>query len=333
MKSFKDPSVRWGIIGAGSVCEVKSAPAMKKISSSDIVAVARRNREKAEAYAGKHNIHTWYDNGTDLILDPEVNAIYIATPPDSHLHFTQLAASAGKPVYVEKPMGRNYAECQKMILACKNAGVPLFVAYYRRYLPHFLKMKSLIDEGVIGKVRTLHIQMSKSPETDQVPDPNNWRVDPDRAGGGYFYDLASHQLDYLDFLFGKITRANGFSTNQAGLYPAEDLVTASFEFENGVLGTGNWCFTTADGSQTDRTIITGSKGHLEFETFGKGEFLLKTDELGEKPFQFELPEHIQYPLIDSIVKQLLGAGQCSSTGISAARTNWVMEQIVSSVRS
>ncbi|MEX0684539.1 MAG: Gfo/Idh/MocA family oxidoreductase [Balneolales bacterium] len=327
MKAFNDREVRWGVIGAGSVCEVKSAPAMQKISHSSVVAVARRNAAKAEAYANRHKVSKWYNDSSDLIHDPDVNAVYIATPPDSHLLYTEMAASAGKPVYVEKPMARDHSECLKMIQACEKAGVPLFVAYYRRMLPHFVKIKALIESDVIGKVRTVHIQFSKSSAADKVAEGDNWRVDPKKAGGGHFYDLASHQLDYLDFLFGQITRAYGISTNQAGLYPAEDLVTASFEFENGVLGSGNWCFTTAEISQKDHTIIIGSKGQIEYESFGKGEFTLKTDD-GEEVFQFDQPEHIQYPLIQSIVGELLGTAQCPSTGITAARTNWVMSQIV-----
>ena len=156
----------------------------------------------------------------------------------------------------------------------------------------------------------------------------NWRVFPEKAGGGYFYDFASHQLDYLDFLFGKITRAQGFSANQAGLYPAEDVVTAAFEFENGVLGTGNWCFSTSSVSKKDQTIITGSEGQISYQTFGRGEVTLETKPSGKQVFNFDLPEHIQYFLIESIVEELLGKGQSPSTGMSAARTNWVMEQIV-----
>jgi predicted dehydrogenase len=330
MKKFKDTEVRWGIIGSGNVCEVKSAPAMQKIPSSELVAVMRRDSVKAADYAERHGVPKWYSDASDLINDPNINAIYIATPPESHLKYTKMAAAAGKPVYVEKPMARTHDECLRMIQACSDAGVPLFVAYYRRTLPHFLKVKSLIEKGAIGNVRSVHIQMCQSPETDIVVRPeDNWRVFPEISGGGYFYDLASHQLDLLDFLLGKIAGARGYSANQAGLYPAEDIVTGSFEFENGVLGTGNWCFTTAGSSQQDLTIIVGSKGQISYKTFGEGKILLETDEEGIEEFHFELPAHIQYYLIEKIVGELLGKDKSPSTGISAARTNRVMEQIVS----
>jgi predicted dehydrogenase len=240
-----------------------------------------------------------------------------------------LAAAAGKPVYVEKPMARTYAECLQMIKACEQASVPLFVAYYRRKLPHFLKIKELLDQGEIGAIRTVQINLK------QVLTPNlvsqtetNWRVIPEIAGGGYFYDLASHQLDLLDYFFGKITHAAGFSTNQAKAYAAEDMVTGSFVFENGVMGTGNWCFTTSSASEIDEIVIDGSKGQIRFPTFGEGAFTLLRPNQKPLHFHLELPKHIQRPLIQSIVEELLGKGSCPSTGITAARTNWVMEELI-----
>jgi predicted dehydrogenase len=329
---FQDDEVRWGIIGAGDVCEIKSAPAMNKIPSSKLVAIMRRNAEKAKDYATRHQVPRWYINADELLNDPEVNAIYIATPPDTHHYYTLKAAEAGKPVYVEKPMARTWEECRDMIRICKNAEVPLYVAYYRRTLPNFLKIKSLIDAGEIGDVRTVHIQMCKPPVKAVTSVRNdNWRVIPEIAGGGLFFDLASHQLDFLDFLFGRIIRAGGTSTNQAGLYLAEDLVTGYFEFENGILGTGNWCFTASNSSETDETIIIGSRGKITFETFGKPEVRLETDHHGVHDYQFEMPENIQYYLIESVVSEILGKGRCPSTGDTAARTNWVLSQICGSI--
>jgi predicted dehydrogenase len=329
---FHHDQVHWGVIGAGDVCEVKSAPAMDKIPSSKLVAIMRRNTEKAKDYAMRHQVPKWYDSADELINDPDVNAIYIATPPDTHHYFTLRAAEAGKPVYVEKPMARTWEECRDMIRACKKVGVPLYVAYYRRTLPNFLKIKSLIEAGEIGDVRTVHIQMCKAPVKEiDSGNHDNWRVIPEIAGGGLFYDLASHQLDFLDYLFGRIIRAGGTSTNQGGYYSAEDLVTGYFEFENGIMGTGNWCFTSSETSETDETTIIGSKGQITYETFGEPVIRLETDDRGEESFKFEMPENIQYYLIESIVNELLGNGHCPSTGDSAARTNWVLSQICDSI--
>src|SRR5690606_8756254 len=241
MKNFSDKEVRWGILGVGNVCEVKSAPAMNLVPNSRLVAVMRRDEAKVKDYAARHGVAKWFTDAQALIEDPEVNAIYIATPPNAHLELTRMAAAAGKPVYVEKPMARNHAECLAMIDICEKAEVPLFVAYYRRALPHFVKIKELMSEGVIGEIRSVHINMRQVVEPEIITKlENNWRVIPEIAGGGYFYDLASHQLDLLDFFFGKVTHAAGFCGNQAKDYEVEDIVAGSFVFEDGVFGTGNW---------------------------------------------------------------------------------------------
>ncbi|SFT90682.1 Predicted dehydrogenase [Algoriphagus locisalis] len=329
MSKIQDTEVRWGILGVGNVCEVKSAPAMNLIPNSKIEAVMRRSEEKVIDYAQRHGIAKWYTSAADLINDPKVNAIYIATPPSAHLELASLAAAAGKPVYVEKPMARTHQECLDMIAVCEKANVPLYVAYYRRALPHFRKIKELITDGTLGEIRSVHINLKQKLDASLITKvETNWRVDPELAGGGYFFDLASHQLDLMDFFFGKITHASGFCSNQAGTYEAEDIVVGSFVFESGVLGTGNWCFTTSENAELDQTIIYGSKGKVSFETFGKGEFELELDGKAAEKLSFELPKHIQQPLIETIVADLLGTGTCQSTGISGARANWVMDQLV-----
>lgn len=328
MKKIQDTEVRWGVLGVGNVCEVKSAPAMKIIQNSKLVAVMRRDEEKVIDYAKRHGVSKWYTDAQELIDDPEVNAIYIATPPNAHLELTKLAAAAGKPVYVEKPMARTFEECQQMIQTCEESGVPLYVAYYRRALPHFGKIKELIDQGFLGEIRAVHINLKQSLKPTIVANlDNNWRINPEIAGGGYFFDLASHQLDLLDFFFGKITHANGFSSNQGDAYEAEDIVVGSFAFESGVMGTGNWCFSSSENSEIDEVVIYGNKGIVRFETFGKGEFTMELEGKSLEKFRFDLPKHIQEPLIKSIVDDLLGKDICPSKGESGARTNWVMDEL------
>ncbi|WP_066839664.1 Gfo/Idh/MocA family protein [Rufibacter ruber] len=320
-------TVRWGIIGCGDVTEVKSGPAFQKIEHSQLVAVMRRNAEKAQDYAQRHGVPAWYENAQALIQDSEVDAVYIATPPDAHADYTLQVAQAGKPVYVEKPMALNYQQCQQMVEACAQAQVPLFVAYYRRCLPSFLKVKELVESGAIGEVRFVNIRLYHPVPQNLNQAELPWRVQPDKAGGGLFFDLASHQLDYLDFLLGPIAQASGQTANQAGLYPAEDLVTAQFRFQNGVLGTGVWCFTVDPAQFTDTTEIIGSKGRITFPSFAPEPVRLENQE-GLQEFHLPPPAHVQQPFIQTMVDELRGQGKCPSTGETAARTAWVMDQIV-----
>ncbi len=322
--------VCWGIIGAGDVCEIKSGPSLQLAVNSKLIAVMRRNTDKAKDFAMRHGVKKWYNNADELIRDPEVNAIYIATPPSSHKFYTLKAAEAGKPVYVEKPMGRSYKECKEMVKVCKNLGVPLFVAYYRRALPNILKVKEIVESGIIGDIRFINIKMQKTIQPNilrTVKDPINWRLNPEVSGGGYFYDLASHQLDVMDFIFGPIIEAKGFSLNQAGQYPADDITTGIFKFENGILGQGVWAFNTNEISDIEQTVIEGSNGRVTFPFFGDNSVTVEVEGKAKEVFRFNISKHIQQALIQTIVDELLNKGECDSTGNSAARTNWVMEEI------
>lgn len=329
-KMHRIQEIHWGIIGCGNVTELKSGPAFNKVEHSTLLAVMRRNAALAEDYANRHGVPKWYSDANQLINDPEVNAVYVATPPDTHASYAIAAMRAGKPVYVEKPMARNYQECQEMIRVSEETGMPLFVAYYRRTLPAFLKVKELIDDGIIGKPLTVNVRLHKSvPDRDLKTETQFWHVNPEIAGAGYFYDLASHQLDFLDFVFGPVIQVQGIAANQAGYYHAEDTVTGTFRFGNGVIGTGSWCFVVAKGNDEDIIEINGTKGKLSFSSFQHGDVILTTPE-GTVSFRSHNPENIQHNLIDQIVKTVRGESECVSTGKSAARTSAVLEEMVKS---
>ena len=323
--------IQWGFIGCGAVTEKKSGPAFSKVDGSEVVAVMRRDGDKAREYAERHGIGKWYDDAADLINDPEVNAVYVATPPGSHAAYAIAAMRAGKPVYVEKPIAASWEEAVAMNRVSEETGVPLFVAYYRRTLPYFRRVKQLIDEGMLGDLSTVEIRFAIPPyQTDFDRENLPWRVKRELAGAGYFYDLASHQLDLLDFLFGEITAVHGFATNVGGLYDVEDTVTAAFRFESGALGSGSWSFVAPDDTRTDLIHFTGTKGKLTCSTFMFTPILLERAD-GVREYREGNPENIQYYLIESIVNYLNGKGAMPiSRGISAAHTNRVMETIVRS---
>jgi predicted dehydrogenase len=319
--------ISWGIIGCGNVTEVKSGPAFNKVKDSRLIAVMRRDHSLAEDYARRHNVPRFYSNASDLINDPEINAIYVATPPSSHADYAIKSIKAGKPVYIEKPMALNYGECQKINRTSEKYKVPVFVAYYRRALPGFLKVKELVEKGAVGKIRCIQIQFFKSPSEEERSGKPSWRVNPEVSGGGHFFDLASHQLDYLDFLIGPIIKVKSIALNQAGLYKAEDYVSAEFVFSGNIAGTGTWCFSGSPSGDRDNIIIFGDKGVISFSCFSFEPIVL-VNEKGKQVFVNERPEHVQYYLIEQIVKALSGNGQVVSTGITGARTSRIMDEVV-----
>jgi predicted dehydrogenase len=327
IKKFE--TVNWGIIGVGDVTEIKSGPAFYKVEHSNLVAVMRRNAKKAADYADRHNVPRWYSDAKELINDPGVNAIYVATPPDSHAAYAIEAMRAGKPVYVEKPMALNYAECREMLEVSRLTGMPLWVAYYRRSLPAFLEAKKLIEAGEIGKPLMVNLKLhAQAAERNLTEEEMPWRVIPEIAGAGHFFDLASHQFDYLDFALGKVSEVKGIAMNLAGLYPAEDTVSGTWIHESGVVGTGSWSFIVDQHSVKDEIVITGEKGSITLSSFSSPDRLTITTGKRETEINFDNPEHISQNLVQQLVDELRGVGTCVSTGGSAARTSRVLDSMV-----
>lgn len=321
--------IGWGFIGCGEVTEKKSGPAFNEVPGSHVVAVMSRNAEKAESYAKRHNIKKWYTDHLELINDPEINAIYIATPPSSHATFAIMAMKAGKPVYIEKPLAASYEDCARINRISELTGVPCFVAYYRRYLPYFQKVKQIIQSGAIGTPANVQIRFSVPPRDLDYKSNGSlpWRLQPDIAGGGYFYDLAPHQLDLIQDIFGVITRAHGYCSNMAKLYKAEDTISACFYFENGLPGSGSWCFVGHQSAKEDRIEVIGEKGMLSFSVYNYSPIQLVTSE-GRSSIVVPNPPYVQLPIIRSVIEHLQGIGICECTSVSATPVNWVMDRIL-----
>jgi len=318
--------VRWGIIGCGNVTELKSGPAFNKVQGFSLDMVMRRDAAKAEDYARRHQVPRWTADADQLINDPAIDAVYIATPPNSHLPYALKVAAAGKPAYVEKPMAMSQAECLEMAEAFEKAGIPLFVAYYRRSLPRFETVRAWIQEGRIGAPRHIHWGLSRPADKDgRETSAANWRVDPAIAGAGYFADLACHGLDLFMHHLGDIAEVAGVAANQQGLYPAEDSVAASWRFESGVTGSGFWNF----GSQTemDHVTLLGDKGRIDFSVFGNVPLKLVT-EAGEETLAVPHPLNIQHPHIENIRRHLAGEAPFPALGREAAKVSAVMDRIL-----
>ena len=292
-----------------------------------MVAVTSRSPQKARDYAMRHGIPKWYDNAQDLIDDPEVDAVYIATHPDSHYSYTLLVAQSGKPVYCEKPLGISSSQSREMVDFCNQKGVPFFSAYYRRALPKYLMIKSMIDGKQYGDVRAVHVFMQQAIKEEDKQGGGTWRVRPDVSGGGKFHDVGSHALDLIDWMFGPIVEACGQGLNQSKAYHADDLVYGHFKTEKGIPGTGLWCFNTF--KDEDATHIYLEKARISYSVLDIGQPITAATEQGVQTLAVpQPPQHVAQPLIQTIVDQLLGKGTCPSTGESGARTDVVLDRLI-----
>ena len=327
-KSESPKIIRWGIIGCGNVTEVKSGPAYQKTEGFKIEAVMRRDADKAADYAKRHGIQKYYTNADDLINDTEIDAIYIATPPDTHKYYGLKVALAGKICCIEKPLAPNYQDCISIYETFEEKNIPLFVAYYRRTLPRFEQIKKWLDTNSIGEIRHIRWHLSKPTSEQDKSGTYNWRTDSKIATGGYFDDLASHGLDLFIHLLGNIKEVSGISLNQQGLYSSQDTVTACWAHETGVTGTGSWNFGCYE--REDKVEIYGSKGKITFSVFENVPLVL-TNEEGETALNIEHPENIQLYHVQQMREHLLGNSIHPSNGFTAAHTNWVMDKITGNI--
>ncbi len=326
MKVFSNrKTIRWGIIGCGAVTEVKSGPAYQKTAGFELSAVMRRDLDLAKDYAQRHQVANYSNDALALINAPDIDAIYIATPPDSHKYYGLLVAKAGKPCCIEKPLAPSYQDSLAICQAFKTHDVPLFVAYYRRSLPRFTHIKSLIDRQVIGDIRHVSWHFSKPASTEDLAGSYNWRTDSHIARGGYFDDLASHGLDLICFLLGDMKVVQGLATNQQGLYSAYDAVIAHWQHCSGVTGVGSWNFGAC--ARQDDVIIFGSKGELRFSVFEEQPLTITVNNK-QQTLTIEHPENIQLYHVENIKKQLVDGIAHPSIADTALHTSWVMEKIL-----
>lgn len=294
-----DGVVNWGIVGCGDVCEIKSGPAFNKVPNSKLVAVMRRDEAKAADFAKRHNVPKYYSDASKLINDPEVNAIYIATPPSSHAEYMEQALKAGKPVYVEKPVTTSGAMCRQMMDTKNKLDGFVSVAHYRRELPLFRRVKELIGSGAIGRVTLVRLSTLQA-KTTRI----DWRIQPDVSGGGLFHDLSPHQLDIAYWLFGKPLRVSGNSLNQLDHFNAPDIATVEAIFKDNILLNGVWAFNVGEAASQDLCEVVGTGGFIRFSFFKKS-----TIDINGKIIEEDYPENIQKPMIEAVVNYFRGEGK------------------------
>ncbi|MGB5944138.1 MAG: Gfo/Idh/MocA family oxidoreductase [Leeuwenhoekiella sp.] len=300
-------NINWGIIGCGDVAEVKSGPAFSRIANSHLLSVMRRDATKAADFAKRHKVPEWHSDADHLIQDPNIQALYIATPPSTHLEYALKAIEAGKYVYLEKPVTLNAKEAVRLCEAVKQSGGKLTVAHYRRQLPAFLKVGELLSNNAIGDVRCAKISIIQPLESSLIrKTKGNWRLDASLSGGGYFHDIAPHQLDLMLNYFGDIKTSSGHSGSLNTVYAADDIVLGSAIFKNDVFFNGVWAFNASVVSQEDNCTIYGSEGAISFSFYGE-EVHLNTPS-NRTSFKFKNPKHIQEPMIAATVDYFLDKG-------------------------
>jgi predicted dehydrogenase len=318
--------INWGMIGCGDVAEVKSGPAFNIAGKSRLYGVMSRTEASAKDYAERHHVPQLFKTVEEMLSSPEIHAVYIATPPAAHTELALEVARAKKPCCIEKPIANSYAEALQITNAFKVNDTPLFVAYYRRSLPRFLAIQSWIEQGKIGNIRHIHWGLMQRPKQEDIDQKYSWRKDPNHAPGGYFDDLACHGLDLFDLLLGPIIQANGISVNQQQIYAVPDSVSASWQHDSGMTGTGFWNFSGHENS--DEAVIIGDKGKITFSVFDDTHPRCET---AEETLSVDIahPKHVQKFHVENMVEHLAGGTDYSSTGESATRTAWVCEKILS----
>ena len=315
--------IKWGLIGCGKVVENKSGPAFNTINNSSIYAVMRRNLTKAKKSAEKLNAQKYYDNIDNLLNDNEINAVYIATPPGLHLEQAIKCCKYKKPTYIEKPFARNYKEALQITQMYEDAGIPLYIAHYRRALPKFIKIKAILESGKIGKICEADFRLNRKYNYEEIH--NTWLYNVELSGGGKFYDIAPHSIDIMVYLLGNFTQINGIATNNNKEYDVEDIVIMQFKTERDVIGTANFNSLSLD--KKDKMIIYGTKGKIEFSIHGNDPIIITTENNEEK-IEINNPKIIQENMIENIVNSLLTGRHLNTCSAKEALETYRIMDIV-----
>ncbi|MBB6480644.1 Gfo/Idh/MocA family protein [Spirochaeta isovalerica] len=322
--------VNWGMIGCGQVTEVKSGPGLYKSENSNLVGVYNVDYDLTLDYIKRHGVEKAYKTVEELLTDPEVDIIYVATPPKFHYQYALDILNAGKIPYIEKPVALNYKQALEIKMLSEKLNIPVYVAFYRRGVEKFLKMKELLDQKILGDIRYLYVtQIMPVEESELDPAHLPWRVIPSISGGGKFLDMAVHVLDVLIMFFGEIEDMQGIVTNQGGYYEADDTVIATFKFRNGIVGSGTWCY-VAD-KNINEVQIVGEKGRITYDGLSAKRFTLELDGKSET-FEFPEPEHASMPYQQAVVNELIGKAKSEANFEQAINTVKITDMILDGYR-
>ncbi len=297
--------VRWGIIGVGNVAEFKSGPALMQAPGSTVVAVMRRDAEKARDFAVRHGIPRWYIDIDALLADPEVDAVYVASPHHLHLAHVTRAAQAGKAILCEKPVGVSTAEAQTVVDACRAASVPLSVAYYRRYWPVVQEMRRLLADGAIGEVVQARVQLADH----YLPDPQRtWLTEPEQAGGGALANAGSHWIDLVRYLMGDVVEVTAACAGHFGGFKTEDTIGVQMRLASQALVSLN--VTLCSPAAVNEFDIAGTEGRLFAGPLSDGRLMLQRGNREPEALHFPRSDAAHMELVTEVVRRL-SAGEPS----------------------
>ena len=314
--------LRWGVLGCGDVVRKRVAQAIQEQPNSELLAACRRDADGVKEFAQRFQVPRVYTHDLDLLSDPDIDIVYIATPVHLHLPQTLAAAAARKHVLVEKPMAMTTAECDQMVQACHQQKVKLGVAYYRRFYPMVRRMEKLLAKGETGQAPSVS-PVTCTPFPMQPGEEGYWRVLPESGGGGALMDIGSHRLNLFLHMFGPVTQVKALCTTVAAQYQAEDTALLSLKFASGMVGSLQCYFgTTVD---PDEFTVLGTYGRLAAQPLNGDRLFVQSGDTS----RWELcppDSNLCAPLIEDMVQAVLKDKLPTVTGNEARWTNAVIEK-------
>jgi predicted dehydrogenase len=290
-------SLRWGLIGAGDIVRKRVGEALRDGRGCELVAVSRARADLLEAFARELGAGRWHADWRDLVRDPEIDAVYVATPVHLHAEQTIAAAAAGKHVLCEKPMAMDGAECDRMIAACLAAGVRLGIAYYRHFYPAVIRAKELIATGTIGE--PVFAQMIASEPFDPRPGgPRGWLVQRAQSGGGPMADFGCHRLEVLLHLLGPVAQVRGIAATVALDREVEDTAAALLRFDRGACAM--IAVSNAAADRQDTLDIFGTYGSIRTASLNSGDLVVQIGDV-QRLESHPPPANVHAPLVEEFV--------------------------------
>jgi predicted dehydrogenase len=320
--------VRWGLIGCGDIAQKRVAPALRNSPLCELIAVSRAKSQLAESFAREFGARRWYSDWQQLLLDPEIDAIYVATPVHLHAEQTIAAAEAGKHVLCEKPMALSVTDCDRMIEACRSHNVKLGVAYYRHFYPAVRRVKELVESGELGV--PIIVQVNAFEWFDPKPsDARSWLIRKEFSGGGPMFDFGCHRIEVLLNLFGKVSGVKATLATTFFDREVEDVAAVVFQFEKGLCGT----LTVAHAAREpqDTLNLFCSNGSIHIPVLNEGTMRVLTAD-GERTEAHPNPKNIHQPLIEDFSRSVLQNREPVVTGEIGREVAVVEERIYREVR-